>query len=243
MVVPSARAEKEGDNVEISLKEPRQRKGKKNVPREEEVRADLGARVKQFLQSKLSQLEREEADFSPSAVRKVLDISVDETSVLDPTVRTVSRSGSFLDRLISEMKSARESESDDLDFDHEFELENEDQEIEKDENLEGLLFFQDYDDYDLDKQDSESRDSNIFGNFLEEEEDAVEEETRNIAEEIQDLLQELEENDDFEEKLMDKAEQIIKSKLRNLPLRRLIRVKISIIKIPFLSDNSGQRLH
>ena len=53
----------------------------------------------------------------PSPLRKVLKNSVDETSFLD---QTISRSGSFLDRLISEMKSARKSKPDDLDFDQEF---------------------------------------------------------------------------------------------------------------------------
>ena len=232
VVVPSERAEKGGDNARISLKEPRPRKGKQNALGEEEVRAEvspgLGALLKQLLLSRRSKIERER---SPSPVRKVLENSVDETSFLD---QTVSRSASFLDRLISAM----ESKSDDLDFDHEFDLENEDQEIEENENLEDLLFFPDYH-----TQDSDSRVKNIFGNFLEEEEDEVEEETRNIAEEIRDLLQELEENNDFEQKMMNKAEEIIKSKLRNLPVKRLIRVRIAIKIFFFLSINSGQRLH
>ena len=88
--------------------------------------------------------------------RKVLENSVDETSFLD---QTVSRSGSFLDRLISEMKSARESKSDDLDFDHDLQYEN--QEIEENENLEGLLFFQQ-----LDKQESNKSESNLDQNHI-----------------------------------------------------------------------------
>ena len=54
----------------------------------------------------------------------------------------------------------------------------------------------------------------------------MKEESRNIAEEIQALLEELEENEDFEEKMLNKAQRIIKSKLRNLPLRSLISVRI-----------------
>ena len=74
---------------------------------------------------------------------------------------------------------------------------------------------------------SNSVDQSVFRNVLEEEEEAVESETKNVAEEILDLLELLEGEGEFEHKMMDKAKSIIESKLSKTPIRRLIEVRQS----------------
>ena len=71
--------------------------------------------------------------------------------------------------------------------------------------------------------EGEGRD--VIRNVLEEEEEAVEKETKTVAEEILDLLEQIEGEGKFERKMMEKAKFIIESKLNKKPLGRLIKVR------------------
>ena len=67
---------------------------------------------------------------------------------------------------------------------------------------------------------------------MEEEDEAVEKETRKIVEQISNLLEQFELKEDFEHEMMNKAEQIIKSKVKKEKVKESTRRVITIKENP-----------
>lgn len=209
--------ESKNDNVPLEKKKSERNDKQLIVDNLKEV-SGLGSILKQRLRNKLKNL-RSRQKHDKSSVKVFLEKSRDQEFLQD---KTDGREGNFLNRLIQIVEEEEEE------FEEEFDDNEKDyliiqEEIESNEIDEGMAFFKQaglIPDDDIKQQQKTF--AFPYGNILDEEEEAVEVETKDLAQEISSLLSQLEETGDHEDTMMRKAKKIIKTKLEKFPLNFLL---------------------
>ena len=179
--------ESKNDNVPLEKKKSERNDKQLIVDNLKEV-SGLGSILKQHLRNKLKNL-RSRQKHDKSSVKVFLEKSRDQEFLQD---KTDGREGNFLNRLIQIVEEEEEE------FEEEFDDNEKDyliiqEEIESNEIDEGMAFFKQaglIPDDDIKQQQKTF--AFPYGNILDEEEEAVEVETKDLAQEISSLLSQLE---------------------------------------------------
>ena len=180
--------ESKNDKTEVTLEKKKgERMDKQLIVDNLKEVSGLGSILKQHLRNKLKKL-RSRQKHDKSIVKVFLEKSRDQEFLLD---NTDGREGNFLNRLVQAVEEEEEFEEEFDDNETDYLIKQE--EIESNEIDEGMSFFKQaglIPDDDIKQQQKTF--SFPYRNILDEEEEAVEVETKDLAQEISSLLSQLE---------------------------------------------------